>query len=363
MIEVGQGNLLEADVEALVNTVNCDGFMGKGIALQFKQAFPENFRAYQKACRAGEVAIGRMFVFDNGRLFHPYFIVNFPTKKHWRSKSRIEDIETGLEALVEQVRQLGIRSIAVPPLGCGLGGLDWRDVGPRIEAAFSALSHVRLVVFEPVGTPDAKTMPVRTERPVMTRARGLYIKLMETYAALDYSRTLLEVQKLAYFLQAAGEPLRLRFKAEQYGPYAANLNKVLEALEGHFIRGYGDRQKPDAEIELLPGATREADAFLRKNNASLDRLDAVAKLIEGYETPYGMELLATVHWTAHKGVGSVSLPASTPDEAVEQVQAWNLRKQQLFEPEHIRVAWKSLQAFGWLPSKTSPAPTEGCPAE
>ena len=363
MIEVGKGNLLEAEAEALVNTVNCDGFMGKGIALQFKQAFPENFKAYQKACRAGEVVPGRMFVFDNVCLLHPRFIINFPTKKHWRSKSRIEDIEAGLEALVEQVRQLGIRSVAVPPLGCGLGGLDWRDVGPRIEAAFAQLGHVRVVVFEPKGTPDAKTMPVRTERPIMTRPRALYIKLMETYSALDYSRTLLEVQKLAYFLQVAGEPLRLRFRPEYYGPYAANLNKVLEVIEGHFIRGYGDSQKPGAEIELLPGATSEADEFLRQSNESLDRLDAVTQLIEGYETPYGMELLATVHWTAHYGVGSFAAPASTPDDAVQQVQAWNLRKKQLFKAEHIHIAWQSLQEFGWLRSDMSMDSIRGLPTE
>ena len=363
MIEVGKGNLLEAEVEALVNTVNCDGFMGKGIALQFKQAFPENFKAYQKACRAGEVVPGRMFVFDNGSLLHPRFIINFPTKKHWRSKSRIEDIESGLVALVEQIRQLEVRSIAVPPLGCGLGGLDWGDVGPRIEATFAELSHVRVVVFEPDGTPDAKTMPVRTERPVMTSARALYIKLMERYSALEYNRTLLEVQKLAYFLQVAGEPLRLKFRAERYGPYAANLNKVLEVMEGHFIRGYGDSQKPGAEIELMPGATSEADAFLSEHNESLACLDAVTELIEGYETPYGMELLATVHWTACHTVGPFSLPASTPDEAVQHVQAWNPRKKQLFKPEHIRIAWQSLHKLGWVGSETSPDPTKGRPAE
>jgi O-acetyl-ADP-ribose deacetylase (regulator of RNase III) len=244
MIEIAKGNLLEADVEALVNTVNCVGFMGKGIALQFKQAFPENFTAYQAACRGGEVVPGRMFVFDNSRLINPLYIINFPTKRHWRGKSRMTDIQSGLKALTEEVRRLGVRSIAVPPLGCGLGGLDWREVRPMIEGAFAALPDVRVLLFEPAGTPKAKKMPVRTSRPHLTPARALFIKLMDAYGALEYSRTLLELQKLAYFLQEAGEPLRLKYEAGHYGPYAANLNKVLDVMEGHFIRGYGDRRSP-----------------------------------------------------------------------------------------------------------------------
>lgn len=143
--------------------------------------------------------------------------------------------------------------------------------------------------------PAAGAMPVRTERPVMTPARALFIKLMDAYAVLDYRRTLLEIQKLAYFLQAAGEPLKLKYEAGKYGPYAHNLDKVLERLKGHFIRGYGDSQNKDAQIELLPGAVRAADDFLDQSSESRVRLRRVSELIEGFETPYEMELLATVH--------------------------------------------------------------------
>jgi len=348
MIEVAKGNVLEADVEALVNTVNCVGFMGKGIALQFKQAFPANFRAYEAACRAGEVVPGRMFTFDNGRLINPRYIINFPTKRHWRGKSRIADIRSGLKALVADVRRLGVRSIAVPPLGCGLGGLDWREVRPMIEEAFSPLPDVRVSLFEPAGTPEAKAMPVRTARPHMTPARALFIKLMDAYAALEYSRTLLEVHKLAYFLQEAGEPLRLKYEAGHYGPYAANLNKVLEVMEGHFVRGYGDSQKPNAEIELLPGAVEQATAFLAGRPESLARLERVARLIEGFETPYGMELLASIHWVSHCGGPGSDAPAANAEEAIGQMHAWNPRKQQVFKPEHIRRAWNQLDEQGWM---------------
>ncbi|MGQ5524230.1 type II toxin-antitoxin system antitoxin DNA ADP-ribosyl glycohydrolase DarG [Chitinimonas sp. PSY-7] len=348
MIELTRGNLLEASVEALVNTVNCVGYMGKGIALQFKQAFPANFRHYEAACHAGDMVPGKMMIHDNGGLVNPRYIINFPTKRHWKGKSRIEDIESGLNALVADVQRLGIRSIAVPPLGCGLGGLEWRMVRPMIERAFASLPDVQVLLYEPVGAPEAKAMPVRTERPHMTPARALFIKLMDAYSALDYSRTLLEVQKLAYFLQEAGEPLRLKYEAGHYGPYAPNLNKVMEVMEGHFIRGYGDSQKPEAEIELLPGAVDEASEFLADKRDSLARLEHVADLIEGFETPYGMELLATVHWVAHYGGRCGEAPATDVDTATNVVHAWNPRKQNIFKLDHICAAWNQLAQRGWM---------------
>ena len=347
MIEITRGNILEADAEALVNTVNCVGYMGKGIALQFKKAFPENFKAYERACRAKDVRPGKMLVFETGTMWNPKYIINFPTKRHWRGKSRLEDIEAGLKALVDEVKKREIKSIAIPPLGCGLGGLDWNTVRPMIEKAFSSLPEVRVLLFEPHGAPDAKAMPVRTKRPRMTPPRALFIMLMEQYCELAYRLTLLEIQKLAYFLQEAGEPLRLNYHAHIYGPYAHNLNKVLEILEGHFIQGYGDTQKPDVEIELLPGATKQAREFLDKgkHKDSLERLERVSELIEGFETPYGMELLSSVHWIAWHDPS----PARSPDEAIEKFHQWSERKRRIFRPQHIHIAWMRLEERGWLP--------------
>ena len=289
-------------------------------------------------------------------IHNPRYIINFPTKRHWRGKSRIEDIQSGPDALIADVRRLGIRSIAVPPLGCGNGGLDWSAVRPLIERAFESIPEVRVLLYEPAGAPEAKAMPVRTERPKMTPARALFIGLMDAYAALDYSRSLMEVQKLAYFLQESGEPLRLRYEAGHYGPYAANLNKVLEAMEGHYIRGYGDSQKPGADIELLGGAVDEASRFLGNRPDSLLRLAQVAKLIEGFETPYGMELLASVHWVAHHGGPMQDTPARDPAAATAQVHAWNPRKQKVFKPDHIAVAWQRLMDQGWLPPRRAQSP-------
>ncbi|MCK6683886.1 MAG: macro domain-containing protein [Thermoanaerobaculia bacterium] len=352
MIVRGEGNLLRADADALVNSVNCEGFMGKGIALQFKRAFPANFDAYARACKNGDVQPGRMLLFETGSMLGPRFIINFPTKRKWREKSRLSDVEEGLQALLTVVKEHGIQSIAVPPLGCGLGGLDWKVVKPMIERAFEELPGVRVLLFEPAGAPPAKEMPVRTLRPRMTLARALFLRLMGTYRELSYRLTLLEIQKLAYFLQEAGEPLRLNYQKHLYGPYAHNLNKVLERLEGHHITGYGDSQAPDVEIDLLPGALEEAERFLQENPQSLKRLERVASLIDGFETPYGMELLSSVHW-----VGTHDDPAPrTEDEAVAAVQAWNSRKASMLKPNHIRVAWQRLREEGWLPEPGAKAP-------
>ncbi|UZQ54536.1 macro domain-containing protein [Trichothermofontia sichuanensis B231] len=251
MIEFRQGNLLEAKAEALVNTVNCVGVMGKGIALQFKQAFPENFKQYKQACDRGEVQPGRMFTVATGTLFNPRYIINFPTKRHWRGKSRLEDIEVGLEALVAEVRRLGIQSIAIPPLGCGNGGLDWAVVKPLIVDTFADLPTVTVLIFEPVGAPTAAPVQVSTQRPKMTRGRALVIALLDRYGIPGYRLGRLEAQKLAYFLQVAGEPLRLKYVKHPYGPYADNLNHALQDIEGHYIQGYGDRSQR-SQIDVLP---------------------------------------------------------------------------------------------------------------
>ncbi len=318
--------------------------MGKGIALQFKQAFPDNFKAYQQACFAKEVKPGSMFVFETGTMLNPRYIINFPTKRHWRGKSRLEDIKSGLKALIKEVKRLKIKSIAIPPLGCGLGGLDWKVVRPLIEKAFSEVPDVSVALFEPAGTPDAKTMPVRTGRPKMMVARALFVKLMEHYISPAYRLTLLEIQKLAYFLQEAGEPLKLKFEAGHYGPYAPNLNKVLEIMEGHFIRGYGDSQKPDVDIELMQGAIEEADRFLEAHQDSYRRLKKIDDVIDGFETPYGMELLSSVHWVTVHG----DPLASDADAAIQRIHQWNARKQKMFQPAHIRTAWKRLKDKGWI---------------
>jgi len=343
MVEIVAGNILDAEAEAIVNTVNCVGVMDKGIALQFKQAHPENFKAYKRACDAKRIQPGRMFVFETGSLMNPKYIINFPTKRHWKGKSKIEDIQAGLQALIEEVRRLGIRSIAVPPLGCGNGGLAWSVIRPMIESAFKVLPDVVVCLYAPLGAPAAEAMPVRTEPPRMTRARALVVKIIQHYCMPGYRLTMLEIQKLAYFLQEAGEPLRLAYIPERYGPYAENLHFLLQRIEGHYIQGYGDRSQ-DARIRVKPEAIHEADEFLAGDEEASARFERVIRLIEGFETPYGMELLSTVYWVAKEEAP----PARDADSAIKKVHAWNARKAKLFKPDHIRVAWQRLRDEQWL---------------
>lgn len=341
MIEFTTGDILQADAEALVNTVNCVGVMGRGIALQFKNRFPENFKAYAAACANDAVQPGRMFVYETRNLTNPRFVINFPTKRHWKGKSRIEDIESGLKALVDEIRERDIRSIAIPPLGAGLGGLDWADVRPLIIAAMEPLRDVRVMVFEPM------TAPVATKSrdiPAITPGRAALVVLVNRYLSglLDPFVTLIELQKLMYFMQEAGQPLRLNYVKHHYGPYADNLRHVLVKIEGHMVSGYHDGgDAPDKQLELVPGAVKDAEAFLADDQETKQRFDRVGNLVEGFETPFGLELLATVHWVATRE------QAKSSDDVRAKVYAWNERKKQ-FSPRQIEIALGALSTKGWL---------------
>lgn len=341
MIEYKNGNLLESEAEALVNTVNCVGVMGKGIALQFKQAFPDNFKEYEKACKNHLVMPGKMFVVRTRSMFNPRYIINFPTKRHWKGKSSIEDIKSGLIDFVEKTREYGIKSVAIPPLGCGNGGLEWDQVRPLIEETALKVPDVLFMVYPPVGSPEPDKIRIGTEKPKLTRARALLIMLMHLYAAPGYKLSMLEIQKLAYFLQESGEDLKLKFISAQYGPYADNLNHVLQRLEGHYIRGYGDRNR-DAQIYLLPEVAKEAAGYLNQLNDdnTNKRLKDTKRIIEGYETPYGLELLATTDWIInHHPDAAVDVK-----RAVDHFKAWNERKKKMFKVSHIEMAWRHLTA-------------------
>jgi O-acetyl-ADP-ribose deacetylase (regulator of RNase III) len=334
MIEFKQGDILQDNSEALVNSVNCVGVMGRGIALQFKNAFPENFKSYAAACKRQEVQPGRMFMFNTGRLTRPHYIINFPTKRHWRGKSRIDDIDAGLKALVEVVRQYNIRSIAIPPLGSGLGGLDWSEVKEHIIIALQRLDDVRVTLYEPQGAPSTEKMVHVRDVPDITKGRAALVDLMDSYLAglLDPFVTLLEIHKLMYLMQEVGEPLRLNYKKGPYGPYAENLRHVLNAIEGYLVSGYADGgDSPDKQLKLVPGAIEEATTYLQQYPETDARVKKVAHLVDGFESPFGLELLSTVHWVIKKE------SANSLNEVIKHTYAWNERKRQ-FTPRQIALA-------------------------
>jgi O-acetyl-ADP-ribose deacetylase (regulator of RNase III) len=348
MITEEKGNLLKAPVDALVNTVNTQGVMGKGIALQFKNAFPAMFKDYAAAAKRGEVTLGHMHVWPTQMLEGPRYVVNFPTKGHWRAKSRISDIESGLRDLVRIVRELGIVSIAVPPLGCGNGGLDWADVEPRIRAAFDELPEVDVRLFPPAGAPAAGDMLVNSPKPKMTPSRAALVGIIDCYTRQALSEpSLIETQKLMYFLQLVGEPLNLKFAANRYGPYADSLRHVLSQIEGHYLTGFGDGSAtvPNAmPLTPVPGAVAEVEELLEKHPETKARMEQVLDLAQGYESAYGMELLATVHWIA------ADAPEGTTDEAVaSKVAKWSPRKKaRMFTPKHVDSALNALRSHDLL---------------
>ncbi len=347
MIELTQGNIITADAEALVNSVNCVGVMGKGVALQFRKAFPDNYKRYRRACDERRMVLGEVLVTETGSLVNPKFIMNFPTKGHWRGDSRLEDIRVGLGSLANALRQRGIASVAVPPLGCGNGGLDWEAVRPVVVEGLADLT-TKVILFEPGYVPEAGEQVVRTKRPRLTALKALIIKLFHGYALPGHEISAIEAQKLAWLIDRAGASTRLSFVKGEYGPYAGRLNFALQEMDGHFLTGTGDRAQVRAQIIVVPGAVAEAESFLKNHGESVRRLNRVLKLVRGFETPYGMELLATVDWIACRE----EPPARNEDDAVRKVAEWSERKARLFDPEHVRRTWQHMVREGWI----EPAP-------
>jgi O-acetyl-ADP-ribose deacetylase (regulator of RNase III) len=304
MMQFVQGNLLEAEVDALVNTVNTVGVMGKGIALMFKEAFPANFRFYEAACQRGDVRIGHMLVTEDSAFEGPKLIINFPTKKHWRQSSKLEWIREGLQDLRRVIRERHIRSIALPPLGAGNGGLDWKDVRSEVERILGDLEDVHILVYEP--TAKYQNVAKRTGTEKLTPARVLIAEMIRRYWVLGIECTNLEVQKLGWFLERAinslgiDDPLDLQFRADKYGPYSDRLRHLLDNLDGTYL--HCDKRMSDAgstdTIWFDESRRKYVNLFLQQDTSEpLNRvLDSTAQRIDGFESPLGMELLATVDW-------------------------------------------------------------------
>lgn len=348
MIKFTQGNLLEAPVEALVNTVNTVGVMGKGIALMFKERFANNFRLYAAACKAKQVQTGKMFVTEVQELGGPRWIVNFPTKQHWRASSQMVWVTEGLQDLRRFLIEKNVKSIAIPPLGAGNGGLDWLEVRDQIESALGDLD-VEIVVFEP--TVKYQNVAKRAGVETLTPARALIAELVRRYWVLGMECSLLEIQKLAWFLERsierfspADNPLKLQFVQHKYGPYANRLDHLLNNLDGSYL--HCDKRISDADPFDVIWFDDDRKAYLQtylkgESNAYLPALEYTASLIDGFESPFGMELLATVDWLLTKeGV------APTVQAVRDGLSRWPAgaaeRKTRLFDDRAIGIALERL---------------------
>ena len=259
--------------------------------------------------------------------------------------------KTVVMALVQEIRSRGIRSIAIPPLGSGLGGLDWRSVRTRMEAVLDTLGKVEIVIYEPGGGPTDERANRSRDVPKMTPGRAALVELLDRYllGLLDPFVTLLEAHKLMYFMQAAGEPLRLKFTKGPYGPYAENLRHVLNAIEGHFVSGYADGgDAPGRQLQLVPGALEDARTFLADKAETQRRFKSVSDLVDGFESPFGLELLSTVHWSAKNEAATNDL-----DEIIRNTYRWSARKRR-FSPRQIELAFDVLTTKGWLTSVSHP---------
>ena len=351
MIRFIKGNLLEAETEAVVNTVNTVGVMGKGIALQFKERFPENFKAYEAACKTGGVEIGRMFGTRTLTLSNPKWIINFPTKKHWRNPTKIEWVVEGLLSLRLFIDQEGIQSISIPPLGCGNGGLQWSRVKREIELALSELD-VEVVVYEPSASYMAHAKQAGVQ--VLTPSRAMIAEMIRRYMILGFECTLLEVQKLAWFLErqirvlSIDDPLKLKFVAHKFGPYSEPLRHVLNALDGSYLhcsKRLSDAGPLDIIWFELDQTSNLIDFFASAQGKPYEEaMRRTTLLIGGFESPLGMELLATVDWLVVKEACS-----PTVDGIKAGLPKWPgggggsaARKQRIFDDRLITLAIERL---------------------
>lgn len=350
MITFTEGNLLEARAEALVNTVNTVGVMGKGIALMFRERFDENYRLYAAACKAKQVQVGKMFVTPVSELGGPRWIVNFPTKQHWRNPSRMEWVVDGLQDLRHFLIQEQVKSIAIPPLGAGNGGLDWAEVRPHVEAALGDLD-TDITVFEP--TRQYQNVAKRAGVEKLTPARALIAELVRCYWVLGMECSMLEIQKLAWFLERSIErfnpnanPLDLQFMAHKYGPYAIRLDHLLNNLDGSYL--HSEKRISDADpfdvIWFDDSRKTLVQAYLRSEAKEyLPALEATASLIDGFESPFGMELLATVDWLMSRDGIAPTVPAIR-----EGLSKWSggtgaaARKAKLFDDKALGIALERL---------------------
>jgi len=341
MIHYKIGNLLDSEAEALVNTVNTVGVMGKGIALQFKNLFPDNFKLYVLACKSKELKTGQLLVTESESLLTgKKIIINFPTKTDWRLPSEYRYIEDGLVELAKVIKERNIKSIAIPPLGSGNGGLDWNKVKKLLV---NHLEDVDCEIF--IYEPNVSIQEVlKKERVKLTPARAMLLSVLYELVRNGEFVSEFASEKIAYFLQRFGakDAFKLEFQPNFYGPYSGKVKHVLYYLNGSYIMGYNAKdKKPFEELSIIPDAETEVQDFLEQSENTGYKFVAekTKNFLTGFYSPFGLELLSTVDFIIREK------NVRTKEAIIKELENWSNRKKTLFtNPDFIQVAIKKIQS-------------------
>lgn len=332
MIHYTKGNILESDATALVNTVNLVGIMGKGIALQFKNQFPNNYVLYHEACKNKTIDIGELFVTQEQSIFGLKTIINFPTKRDWRKPSEYIYIEKGLDDLIRVIKEYKITSIAIPPLGAGNGGLNWEKVKMMVENKLSTLD-IEIIVYEPTSHIVEK---MKAERVKLTPTRVLLLDVLFDLVRHGEYVSEFSSEKVCYFLQRFGakELFRLEYTPKYYGPYSGKVRYVLNALNGSYIMGYSDMdKKPFESLSLVPNCYDEINTYIN-NDVTIKEISQKTKsFLSGFYSDFGLELLSSIDFLMCQfGVLSVN-------EIFDRLSQWSHRKGKLFnDKKYLEIA-------------------------
>lgn len=354
-VTVKVGDLFDSQAQTLVNTVNCVGAMGKGIALAFKQRFPEMHEDYKQRCERNEIRLGQPYLYK--QIKKPW-ILNFPTKDHWRDLSRISDIARGLEYLGANYKEWGITSLAVPPLGCGNGQLDWTVVGPTLFRYLSTLD-IPVELFAPDSTPkeqltlsflEGSQQAGRDREPLRIDAWAVAIvSVLSRIGREQFRRPIGRVsfQKIAYFLTEAGIPTGLNYERGSYGPYSPQLKSILSRLINNGLVVETKRAGGMYEVQTGPTYRDARERFKEKLREWIPMVEKVADLLLRFPTTTDLEIGATALFVAKK-LQSEQGTLPTERQVFEDVMAWKARRRPAVDPDHVALTVRELAMIGWL---------------
>ncbi len=357
--EILIGNILDSKAQTLINTVNCVGIMGKGIALEFKKKFPKMFKEYKIKCEKSLVKLGEPYIY--GELFGPQ-IINFPTKQHWRSISKTSDIKKGLRFLVENIDGWDVKSLAIPPLGCGNGQLDWVEVGPLIYKYLQPLD-IPVVMYAPIGTPkellnhEFLLNPEQYNKYHQKQAKisfnPLWLVLVEILNKISTNQYHIPVgrtifQKIGYLATIQGLPLNLEYREGSYGPFSLKLKKIITNLANNGIIVEESKRNNFFEINIGSNYSYYKNKYESVLNTYLEVIDNTADLISRFNTTTQAEIVATIIFSYNKLKNSKSSTSISEEDIFNNVMEWKKRRRPPLNESEVASAIRNLAILKWL---------------